>query len=68
MKITEQLERQCCAQRDLRPIEGSPKRGRMAEWVFCVHCGHHRRYDSFVDAAGATDWNYRPVMAPWEEF
>lgn len=59
MKIKEVLERDCCAPKDLRPLEGSPKRGKDPETMFCVHCGARHNIHTFMDAAGSSDWEYR---------
>ena len=66
MKIKVTKERECCQQEDLKTIEGSPKYGRHSEWVFCVHCGAHHYYESFMDAAGSMDWTYIKALPPWE--
>ena len=68
MKITEQVSRECCQTRDLRPIEGTPLRGRDPAYVFCVHCGAQHVYDTYMDAAGSRDWRYTKIPAPWELF
>ena len=66
MKITETVSRECCQQKDLRAVEGTPMRGRYPEWVFCIHCGRRHYYDSFMDAAGSRDWEYKPAKNQWE--
>lgn len=67
MKVTETVQRECCQPRDLKPVEGTPRRGRDAEYVFCVHCGKWHEYDSFMDAAGSRDWRYKPMPVPWDK-
>jgi len=59
MKIKAVLERDCCQQRDLKPVEGSPKRGSDVEIMFCIYCGAHHKIHTFMDAAGSMDWEYR---------
>ena len=59
MKIKETTERDCCTPKDLKPVEGSPRRGRDPEVMFCVHCGARHRIHTFTDAAGSSDWEYR---------
>lgn len=66
MKITETIERLCCSAADLKPVEGSPKRGRDPEYKFCIHCGRRHSVHTFMDAAGSSDWEYRPVNETWE--
>lgn len=66
MKITQTVQRDCCQQSDLRPLEGTPKRGRTPEWMFCLHCGRQHRIHTFTDPAGASDWDYQPAHWPWE--
>lgn len=65
MKIEEKIVRECCQQKDLLPIEGTPKRGRDPEWMFCKHCGRHHHGESERDPAGSSDWIYKPVPLPW---
>ena len=68
MKITETITRECCQPRkDLCPVEGSPLRGRQHEYVFCKHCGRCFEFHTFMDAAGSTDWDYKPLPRPWEK-
>jgi hypothetical protein len=59
MKITETIDRECCQQKDLKPVIDSKLVGRQREFLFCVHCGARHRYTSYMDAAGSTDWEYR---------
>ena len=66
MKISETRQRDCCQPQDLKPIEGSPLRGRDPLYKFCVHCGRHHMIHTFMDAAGSRDWEYRPMKRPWE--
>lgn len=67
MKIDVVKSRECCTWEDLKPIEGTPKRElRIPEWMFCVHCGRHHCYDSFMDEAGSRDWRYVKAAAPWD--
>ena len=68
MKIKETVERDCCQPRDLKPVEGSPKRGRDYVYVFCIHCGHQHTIATFMDAAGSSDWEYRKVAVPWVDW
>jgi hypothetical protein len=67
MKITVTADRECCLHlQDLRPIDGTPRVGRFARYVFCVRCGRHHEYQSVRDAAGAADWEYQRMPNPWE--
>lgn len=66
MQIVEEVKRECCQTRDLLPIEGSPKRGRDPEYMFCRHCGAHHRYSTFMDAAGSRDWHYVKMAKPFD--
>ncbi len=61
MKITETITRDCCEQKDLRPVEGCRKFGMHPEFKFCVHCGARHEYHRFTDPAGGTDSEYRKV-------
>ena len=61
MIIKETIERQCCHQKDLRPVNGTPMAGSIPRYVFCVHCGHHHVMTTFTDAAGSADWEYRKI-------
>lgn len=65
MKIREEIVRDCCQPKDLKPIENSPKVGYDPLYKFCVHCGAHHRGESVRDAAGGTDWVYRLCVGPW---
>lgn len=65
LKIKETVERECCQTRDLRPIHGSPIVGRIPKYMFCVHCGRQHEMHTFTDAAGSSDWEYRPRLNPW---
>ena len=67
MKIEISATRECCAVEDLKPIEGTPKRGYDPVWMFCVHCGRHHLGGTQLDAAGDSDWVYTRVDAPWQE-
>ena len=51
MKIKETAERNCCARKDLKPVEGSPRRGLDSEVMFCVHCGARHRLHTFTDTS-----------------
>jgi hypothetical protein len=66
VKITQTIERECCEPGDLKPIPGSPKRGRDPEYVACKYCARVHKMRVFTDAAGATDWEYVPDRLPWE--
>ena len=69
-KITENIERWCCQNDDLEPIKEKGrlhgKSHRLVPWPFmkCRHCGQLYEYYRFMDAAGSTDWDYRPVIKP----
>jgi hypothetical protein len=65
MKIRETKERECCAFGDLKPVEGSPKRGQVYDYVFCQHCGARHRMFTFTDPAGASDWGYKKIPESW---
>jgi hypothetical protein len=30
-------------------------------FMWCKHCGQKHEYYRYTDAAGSTDWDYRPV-------
>lgn len=61
MKISETVERDCCQQRDFKPVEGTKIIGRIPSLVFCQHCGHYWEYTSCRDAAGSADYEYRKL-------
>ncbi len=74
MIVTEKLERDCCQYKDLRPLNGMVNNtanrmmnGRNKEFMFCVHCGRHHEYTRYMDAAGSSEWEYRPMKWPWED-
>lgn len=66
MKVTETRTRECCQDRDLRPVAGGPRVGVLAKVKFCQHCGRRHEYAAFTDAAGSMDWHYIPVRDRWE--
>ena len=66
MLIKETIERRCCQQKDLKPIEGTPAAGLDPKYKFCVHCGRHHVGETERDAAGSSDWTYRPMRLPLE--
>jgi hypothetical protein len=58
MKITETIERDCCARIDLKPYLGLSTiqvRDGRARLLFCIHCGQIWRPEKFMDAAGSMD-------------
>lgn len=62
MQIRETITRECCEPDDLQPVADSPLvRGGNPELMFCRHCGRQYRLVDFTDAAGSTDWEYRPI-------
>jgi hypothetical protein len=65
VKIKETIERECCQQKDRRPVEGTPKKGADPEWMFCIHCGAHYKLGTERDAAGGSDTVYRRQPSPW---
>ncbi len=69
MKVEIKTIRECCNQReDLLPVENSPRfQGLVPAFVFCKHCGRHWEADSFRDAAGGSDWEYKRMKAPWDK-
>lgn len=66
MKITETINRDCCQQRDLRPVEGTKRIHGHDEFMFCVHCGRYHEAYRVSDAAGGYDTEYRKCAPPWE--
>jgi hypothetical protein len=59
MKITEQVERDCCDLRmDLKPYRGISGNHDHREYRFCVHCGQLWVPGRYADAAGgrSTEW------------
>lgn len=66
IKVTE--ERECCQRNDLKPVHGAPKTQGMrdVDVMFCIHCGRRHQLESFMDAAGSRDYEYRPVRESWE--
>lgn len=65
MKITETINRECCQQKDMRPVDGTPKVGTYPEWTFCIHCGHYHEAMRVTDPAGGIETEYRKRPAPW---
>lgn len=61
MKIKVTEERECCQPRDLKPVEGSQKKGLEPLYMFCIHCGHRHVLDWRRDPAGGTDSYYRKL-------
>lgn len=69
-RITESTERWCCAPQDLIvcpdskpvvPVANPYWRRYGYDKLMCKHCGQiHVHYD-FTDAAGSSDWGYRPI-------
>ena len=57
IKVTE--ERECCEERDMKPVNAGMYTDEILEGyegvVFCVHCGQHFLVERYVDAAGSTD-------------
>lgn len=72
MEIRETTTRECCQPKDLKVLAGILSTGNRLmggmdkEFKFCVHCGRHYEYYRYRDAAGASDWEYRPMKWPWE--
>ena len=66
MKIKETIERECCEWKDLRPVQGCDKIGTQLEIMFCIHCGAYHRYNSYMNAAGSTDWQYKKIVLPYK--
>lgn len=64
MKIKVTEERECCAQSDLRRVEGCIMRGREPDLMFCIHCGHRHEWDTRRDPAGGVDTFYRKLPEP----
>jgi hypothetical protein len=62
-RITVCVTRLCCQFEDLVPASGAKfMRGKRA-WTMmrCKHCDTLHEFYKFTDAAGSTDWNYRPI-------
>jgi hypothetical protein len=61
-RITETSTRWCCEFNDFMPVNGQKLNyKRVYDRVYCKHCGAEHEFYTFMDAAGSTDWNYRPV-------
>jgi hypothetical protein len=68
--IRKVVTRQCCELEDLRDKDGKALSGpngtpllcMCPDRMWCKHCGQEHAYHRFTDAAGSTDWNYRPVQ------
>lgn len=62
MKITENIERECCQFKDLIPIQGSPAIGSNAEFMSCKFCGKIFRFQRGQESA----FEYFPWTTPWQ--
>jgi hypothetical protein len=64
MKITETVERDCCATKDLRPYSGmvcsKSRENTCSPLLFCKHCGQVWVRARRTDAAGSAE----NVLAP----
>jgi hypothetical protein len=58
--VVESVTRECCAERDLRPMEHGP-------FAFCVHCGRHWKN---VSPPGTLEYVrspvWTPLLQPWQ--
>lgn len=62
MKITENIERECCQFKDLIPIQGSPAIGTNAKFMSCKFCGKIFRFQRGQESA----FEYFPWTTPWQ--
>jgi len=60
LKVTETIERWCCAQKDLKVYRG--ERSTERSMFFCQHCGQLWIEEPFTDAAGARDTHLVSVV------
>ena len=62
MKIKTEVVRECCQDRDLKPVEGCEMFNlKIPKLMFCIHCGHRHEFYKFMDSAGSMDWSYRKI-------
>lgn len=58
MKIKVTIERECCHPDDMVTYHGVSDFNPVLYPKFCKHCGQIWIRESFMDAAGARDWEY----------
>lgn len=63
-QITETIKRWCCQPQDMREdrlhtekVNGTS----IPRYMICIHCNKRFEYNSYVDAAGSRDWDYREM-------
>ncbi len=55
MIITEVIRRECCQPQDIRSIASHSDIG------ICKHCLRKHKRHRYIDAAGDTDWEWKPT-------